>query len=159
MAVTTFWYAPAFISAFSKLLDFTTETKINAALTTVTYAPNQDTHDFFNDVTNQLSTANGYTAETGADTGLTLTTTTVTNTNNVVTLDTVDPVWTATGAGFTARIIVLTDTTPNTAATDPLILWSDFGADNTASGGGTFTYVVAATGWATITPADATGFP
>lgn len=159
MAVTTFWYAPAFISAFSKAIDFTSETKINALLTTSSYAPNQDTHDFHADITNQLSTANGYTAEDGTDTGLTLTSTTVTNTNNVVTLDTVDPAWTSSGAGFTARIIVLLDVSSGASATDPLILWSDFGADNTASGGGTFTYVVAGTGWATITATDATGFP
>lgn len=159
MAVTTSWYAPAFISAFSGTINFTSETKINAVLTTVTYAPNQDTHDFHSDITNQLSTANGYTAEDGSDTGLTLTSTTVTNTNNVVTLDTIDPAWTATGAGFTARILVLTDVQSGVSATDPLILWSDFGANETASGGGTFTYVVAGTGWATITAADATGFP
>lgn len=159
MAVTTYWYAPAFISAFIKLIDFTSETKINALLTTVTYAPNQDTHQYHSSVTNQLSTANGYTAESGADTGLSLTSTTVTNTNNVITFDTVDPAWTSSGAGFTARIIVLTDVASGVSATDPLILWSDFGADNTASGGGTFTYVVNASGWATITASDATGFP
>ena len=159
MAVTTYWYAPAFIAAFSKLIDFTSETKINALLTTSSYTPNQDTHDRHNDITNQLSTANGYTAEDGTDTGLSLTSTTVTNTNNVVTLDTVDPAWTSSGAGFTGRIIVLVDVSSGVSSTDPLILWSDFGEDKTASGGGTFTYVVAGTGWATITPADATGFP
>jgi hypothetical protein len=159
LAVTTFWYAPAFISAFSKGIDFTSETKINALLTTVTYAPNQDTHQYHSSVTNQLSTANGYTAEDGSDTGLSLTSTTVTNTNNVITLDTIDPAWTATGAGFSASIIVLLDVSSGVSATDPLILWSDFGEVKTASGGGTFTYVVAGTGWATITAADATGFP
>ena len=157
--MTTFWFAPAFVSAFSKLIDFTSEAKINALLTTATYAPNQDTHNFHDDITNQLSTANGYTAESGADTGLSLTSTTVTNTNNVVTLDTVDPQWTSSGAGFTARRLVLVDVSSGASATDPLILWSDFGQDETASGGGTFTYTVAGTGWATITPSDATGFP
>lgn len=159
MAVTTFWYAPAFISAFSKGIDFTSETKINALLTTSSYSPNQDTHQFHSSITNQLSTANGYTAEDGTDTGLSLTSTTVTNTNNVVTLDTVDPAWTSSSTGFTARIIDLCDVSSGASATDPLILWSDFGADQTASGGGTFTYVVAGTGWATITAADASGFP
>lgn len=159
MAVTTYWYAAAFISAFSKLIDFTSETKINAVLTSSSYVPNQDTHNFHDDITNQLSTSNGYTAEDGTDTGLSLTSTTVTNTNNVVTLDTVDPAWTSSGAGFTARIIVLVDVAAGASASDPLILWSDFGTDQTASGGGTFTYVVAATGWATITATDATGFP
>jgi len=159
MAVTTYWYALAFVNAFSKGIDFTSETKINALLTTATYAPNQDTHNDHADVTNQLSTANGYTAEDGSDTGLSLTSTTVTNTNNVVTLDTVDPQWTFTGAGNTARRLVLLDVSSGVSATDPLILWSDFGANETASGGGTFTYTVNASGWATITAADATGFP
>lgn len=159
MAVTTFWYAAAFISAFSKQIDFTSETKINALLTTNAYSPNQDTHDFHDDITNQLATANGYTNESGADTGLSLTTTTVTKAANVVTMDTDNPVWTSSGAGFTARRLVLADVSSGVSATDPLILWSDFGQDETASGGGTFTYTVAATGWATITPSDATGFP
>lgn len=159
MAVTTFYYALAFVNAFTKLIDFTSETKINALLTTSSYTPNQDTHNDHADITNQLSTANGYTNEDGTDTGLSLTSTTVTNTNNVITLDTVDPAWTATGAGFTARRIVLLDVSSGASATDPLILWSDFGQDETASGGGTFTYVVAGTGWGTITPADASGFP
>ena len=159
MAVTTYWYAAAFVSAFNKEIAFTSETKINAILTSNTYTPNQDTHDYHADITNQLSTANGYTAEDGSDTGLSLTSTTVTNANNVVTLDTVDPAWTATGAGFTARRIVLCDVSTGVSATDPLILWSDFGADETASGGGTFTYTVNASGWATITAGDATGYP
>ena len=159
MAVTTYYYAAAFISAFNKEIAFTSESKVNALLTTNTYTPNQDTHNYHDDITNQLATANGYTNEDGSDTGLSLTSTTVTNTNNVITLDTVDPQWTATGAGFTARRIVLLDVSTGVSATDPLILWSDFGQDETASGGGTFTYTVAATGWGTITPADATGFP
>lgn len=159
MAVVTYYYAAAFISAFNKEIAFTSETKINAILTTSSYTPNQDTHNYHDDITNQLSTANGYTAEDGSDTGLSLTTTTVTNTLNVVTLDTVDPAWTATGAGITARRIILLDVSTGVSATDPLIFWSDFGQDETASGGGAFTYTVSASGWATVTPADATGFP
>ena len=159
MAVTTFWYAPAFVNAFTKLIDFTSETKINALLTSSSYTPNQDSHNDHADITNQLSTANGYTAEDGSDTGLTLTSTTVTSSTNTITFDTTNPVWTATGAGFTARIIVLLDVSSGVSATDPLILWSDFGQNETASGGGTFTYAVDAAGWATCTPANAAGFP
>lgn len=155
MAVTTYYYAAAFISAFNKEIAFTSETKINAILTSSSYTPNQDTHNYHDDITNQLSTANGYTAEDGSDTGLSLTSTTVTNSANVITFDTVDPSWTATGAGFTARRIVLVDVSSGVSATDPLILWSDFGQDETASGGGAFTYTVNASGWGTITAGDA----
>lgn len=151
--VLTYWYAKAFVSVFNKEIDWNSDT-IKGMLHTVSYVPNQDTHDYQNDLTNELSTANGYTAG-----GLTLTTPTSTTSTNVHTLDTDNPQWTATGAGFTARIITISDSTPGTAATNPLILWSDFEANETASGGGTFTYQVNASGWATNTAANAAGFP
>ena len=153
MAVTTYWYAKAFLAAFNKEIDYDTDT-IKATLHSSSYVPNQDTHDYQNDLTNELSTANGYTAG-----GATLGTKTIATSTNVLTIDSADPQWTSSGAGFTARIIVLGDTQTGSAATNPLILWSDFGQNETASGGGTFTYQVNASGWATITPADATGFP
>jgi len=160
-AVTAFWYAPAFIQAFDKEIDFLAD-DIAIALTTNSYTPNQDTHDYLDDIgttTNQVATANGYTRELGAGEGFTLQTPVNTNTLNVVKFDAVDPVWTATGAGFTARRSVIADVTPGTAATDPLMCWMDFGQDETASGGGTFTVAFASGGIATITPTDATGFP
>lgn len=158
IAVTAFWYANAFEAMLDKEIDFLAD-DIAVSLHTATYTPNQDTHDYFNDLTNQLATANGYTAEDGAGAGFSLASKTHDNTNNVSKLDAADPAWTATGAGFTARIAVVSDVTPGTTATDPLLLWIDFGQDETASGGGTFTIVLAAAGLATITPADATGFP
>ncbi len=159
MAVTTYWYAKAFISVFNKEVDWSAGANIKATLHTSTYTPNQDTHQYHSSLTNQLATANGYTQCTGANDGFAVVSPAITNTLNVLNLDSNDPQWTATGAGFTARIIVLLDATSAVSATDPLLWWSDFGADQTASGGGTFTYVVNASGWATITPADATGFP
>lgn len=153
MAVTTYWYAKAFIAAFNKEIDWNSDT-IKATLHTSSYVPNQDTHDYQNDLTNELSTANGYTAG-----GLTVSSPTISSSTNVVTLDSADPQWTSSGAGFTARILVVSDATPGTTATNPLILWSDFGQDETASGGGTFTYTVNASGWGTITPTNAAGFP
>lgn len=153
MAVTTYWYAKAFIAAFNKEIDWNSDT-IKATLHTSSYVPDQDTHDYQNDLTNELSTANGYTAG-----GLTVSSPTITSSTNVVTLDSADPQWTSSGAGFTARILVISDATPGTTATNPLILWSDFGQDETASGGGTFTYTVNASGWGTITPTNAAGFP
>ena len=143
----------------NKEIDFITD-DIACSLHTVTYVPNQDTHDFFDDLTNQLATANGYTNEDGTGTGKLLAGKGHTNTLNVSSLDADNVVWTSSGAGFTARIAVLSDVTSNVTTTDPLILWIDFGANETASGGGTFTIDWSGTDIvATITPADATGFP
>ena len=159
MAVTAWWFVNAMETALNKEIDWITD-DIACSLHTVTYVPNQDTHDFFDDLTNQLATANGYTNEDGTGTGKLLAGKGHTNTLNVSSLDADNVVWTSTGAGFTARIAVLSDVTSNVTTTDPLILWIDFGANETASGGGTFTIDWSGTDIvATITPADATGFP
>lgn len=155
MAVTAYWFCKAFLSAFNKEIDLDTDA-IQLALTTSGWTPNQDTMDYFNDVTNELGTANGYTAG-----GLVLANKTVATALNVWTFDnTVDPVWT-TGAGetLTAARAVYYENTAGASSTDPLICWIDFGGDQTASNGGTFTIVIDAAGIATITPANATGFP
>lgn len=149
MAVTSYWYAGAFVQAFDKEIDYLADT-IKATLHTSSYTPDQDADDYQDDLDNEVANANGYT--TG---GATLGTKANSNTANVVTFDSADPQWTATGAGFTARILVAADTTPGTAGTNPLLWWSDFGQNETASGGGTFTYQVNASGWATITAGDA----
>lgn len=64
--------APA--KMLNKEIDFDSDT-IVATLHTSTYSINADTHDYVNDLTNELSTANGYTAG-----GVTLTSKTVTYT-------------------------------------------------------------------------------
>lgn len=153
MAVTAYWYAKAFLSVFNKESDYDSNTMKNT-LHSSSYTPNQDTHDYQNDLTNELPTANGYTA--GGATGGSKT---ITTTNNVLTLDQADPAWTSSGAGFTARIRVLADTTPGSTSTNPLYMWMDFGQNETASGGGTFTIQESASGIGTITAGDATGFP
>ena len=158
MVVTAFWYSNSMEQAFNKEIDFVSD-DIAVSLHTSTYTPNQDTHDYFNDLTNQLSTANGYTAEDGAGAGFSLAGKTLANTLNVVALDATDPAWTSSGAGFTARIAVVSDVTSGVTTTDPLLLWIDFGQNETASGGGLMTIALNASGLATITPADATGFP
>lgn len=159
MAVTAFWFVNAFETMLNKEIDWISD-DIAATLHTSSYTPNQDTHDFFDDLTNQLSTANGYTAEDGTGTGKLLAGKGHTNTLNVSSLDADNLVWTMTGAGNTARILALSDVTTNTTTTDPLILWVDFGQNETASGGGTLTIDWSGSDIvATITPADATGFP
>lgn len=82
----------------------------------------------------QVANGNGYTTGgisvgtiTGAQTGGTFQLTGGT-----------DPVWTATGAGFTARYAVLYNDTPTSPA-DPLIGWWDYGSSVTLAAGETFT--------------------
>ena len=152
MAVTAFWYARAFLSAFNKEIDLVgTPDDMYVMLTTSTYTPNQDTHDYKDDVTNEIS-GTGYTAN-----GYQLPDESFAQALNVLTFDsTTDPNWTS--ASFTARRAVYYDRTPATDATRPLISWVDFGGDETVASG-TFTIVQHANGIATITPTDATGFP
>lgn len=82
----------------------------------------------------QVANGNGYTTGgisvgtiTGAQTGGTFQLTGGT-----------DPVWTASGAGFTARYAVLYNDTPTSPA-DPLIGWWDYGSSVTLAAGETFT--------------------
>ena len=154
MAVTAFWFANAFVSAFNKEIDWVSD-DIAITLHSSSFVPNQDTMDYFNDLTNQLATANGYTAEDGTGTGKLMGTKTSDNTANVYAIDGENTVWTSSGAGFTARIAAFSDVTSNVTTTDPLILWTNFGQDETASGGGTFTITWDAAGVATITAGDA----
>jgi hypothetical protein len=130
MAVTTNWYGNAFKNYLSGVAnsswDWDTDT-IKISLHTATYAPNLDTHDFYDDVTNEVSSA-GYTAG-----GATLANKTVTvdTGNNQVEFDADDVSWT--GVSFTTRYAVVYKST-GTASTSPLIAVIDFGADQTVSG-------------------------
>lgn len=128
MAVTAFWYGKAFLAAFNKEIDFNEATKIKVALTTSTYTPNQDTHDYFDDVTNEVSSA-GYTAG-GAE--LANGAVTYDAGTNVVKFDGDDVVWSA--ATITARYAVIYYNT-GTAGTSPLLAYVNFGADVTSTAG------------------------
>lgn len=111
-------------------IDLDTDT-IKVALVTSTYTPNQDTHEFFSDVTNEV-TGTGYTAG-----GATLASKTVTadNTDNEGVFDAADVTWSS--STITARGAVVYKST-GTASTSPLICYIDFGADK-VSDSGTFT--------------------
>lgn len=128
-------------SAGGAAIDYLTDT-IKVGLTTSSYTPDQDTHDFYNDITNELSTANGYTAG-----GVTLGSKTASYDagTNESRFDAADAVWTSSGAGFTARrFFVYKDS--GTPSTSPLIGYDSFSTDQTASGGGTLTIQWAADG-------------
>lgn len=112
---------------------------IQCSLHTVTYTPDQDVHDFFNDATNEI-TGTGYTAGGVSLGSKTLTYDTATN---QVRLDAVDASWT--GATFTARYAVIWKDTAGASTTDPLLSYVDFGADESVASG-TFSVVWDATG-------------
>jgi hypothetical protein len=142
MAVTTTWYGAGF-SNFVKgtanaAWDWDTDT-IKLSLHTATYTPDPDTHDFYNDVSNEVSSAN-YTA--GGNTLAGPPSVTVDSATNEVRLDANDVSWTT--VTFTTRYAVIYKST-GTASTSPLIAYIDFGADQTVSAGN-FSITFAATG-------------
>lgn len=119
-------------------IDLDTDT-IKVALVTSSYTPDQDAHDFFDDVTNEVSASGTYAAG-----GATLANKTVTadNTDNEGVFDADDIAFT--GATITARGAIVYKST-GTASTSPLICYIDFGADKSSTIG-TFTITFAAEG-------------
>ena len=108
-------------------IDWDTDT-VKVALVTSAYTPNQDTHNFFDDVTNEVS-GTGYTAG-----GATLASPTVTldTTNDRVDVDFADTSWTT--STITARGAVIYKST-GTASTSPLFAYLDFTTDQVSSAG------------------------
>lgn len=108
-------------------VDFDTDT-IKVALATSAYTPNQDTHDYFDDVTNEV-VGTGYTAG-----GATLASPVVTldTANDRVDFDAADTSWTT--STITARYGIIYKST-GTASTSPLIGIIDFGSDQISSAG------------------------
>ena len=123
MAVTAKLYGKFFSSLTNKEIDLNSDT-IKVALCTSSYTPDQDAHDYYNDLTNEVANGNGYT--TG---GATLGTPTFTYTgaSNTFTFDGDDVSWSS--STITARYAIIYDSTPGSGATNPLICYVDFGAD------------------------------
>jgi hypothetical protein len=144
MAVTAKWYGVPIKNQYdgTAVVDWNTDT-MKVAQTTSSYAPAQDTDDFFNDVTNEI-TGTGYTAGGAALGTLTATYDTA---SNEIRLDAADTQWTS--SSFTARIAVVYKST-GTASTSPLVSYIDYGGDETVSSG-TFTIQYDSTGVAKIT--------
>jgi len=116
-----------------------TTATLKVALTTSAWTPNQDTHDFFDDVTNEI-TGTGYTAG-GATLGTK--TTTYDTATDQVRADAADTLWTT--STLTARRAPIYSDTGGAASTDPVIAWVDFGADVSTTAG-TFQITWDATG-------------
>lgn len=135
MAVTAKWYGQALLGQYSataaRRVDWDTDT-IKVSLHTSTYTPDQDAHDFYNDLTNEVANGNGYT--TGG-TPITTSAPTYDNASNTLRLDATDAQWTS--ATFTARYAVIYKDT-GVGSTSPLLGYVDFGGDETVASG-TFT--------------------
>lgn len=113
-------------------------------LHTATYVPNVDTNEAFADATNELGTANGYTANGIAIAGKTV----VYNVSGVTTfeMDDTTVTWTASGGSLVFQIAVLHDDTVTVGPPiKPLIGYIDCGAQ-TITTGNAFTITTGASG-------------
>lgn len=147
MATFTGKFAGLFFkSLLNKEVDFDSD-NIKIMLCTNAYTFDQDTHQYKNQVTNEV-TGTGYTAG-----GQTLTSVAVTYDapTNTIKMDAADPSWpnsTITGA----RKAVIYDSTPGTDATRPIIAYLESDVDLSTTSG-TLSITFDAAGIATITVA------
>jgi len=132
--------------ALNKEIDWDSDT-IKVALLSSSYTPNQDTHDYYDDVSANEVTGTGYT--TG---GITLAskTSTYDGTNNVIVLDAADVTWSS--STITARYAVVYNDSGASAAAKALIGYVDFGSDQSSTNGN-FTITWDSTGIVRITVA------
>jgi hypothetical protein len=89
------------------------------------------------EVTEELTTANGYTQSDGATAGEVLASPTWVETTGTVVFDAADTTWAATGAGISASDVVLFDTVPTTPL-NPLLWTVDFDGLQVAGAGTNF---------------------
>jgi len=145
MAVTAFWYGLGFTSLLNGLIDFDTDT-VNIALLDAAYTPDQDTHDYFDDVVANEEDGTGYVAD-----GATLANASITYTGatNVCKLDADDVTWASSTITCQYAVIYVREAAD---ADSPLLLYIDFGAEVTSTAGD-FKIAFNAGGIATITPA------
>ncbi len=123
-------YNNFFEALLNAVIDHSGDT-IKVALVTSGYTADRDNHDFFDDITNEIS-GTGYTAGGEA---LASKAVTQDDTNDEGKFDAADTAWT--GATFTARgAVIYKDTGVDTTST--LIAYIDFGSDKTVTAG-TFT--------------------
>jgi hypothetical protein len=128
MAITVKWYGRGLLACLRNDVDLEADT-LRMTLHTGTYVPNQDTDDFFNDATNELATANGYTAG-----GVTLASSALSYdaTTDQVRWDFADPSWTFSGA-VTFRVAVIRKARGGASSADEVIAYLLWDSDQTIS--------------------------
>lgn len=128
MSITAKLYGKTFLAWLNKEVDILND-DIKVMFTTSSYTPDQDAHDYKNDVTNEI-TGTGYTAGGPTLGGKTLT---YTGATNKIVFDADDV--TLTSTTLTMRTAVLYDATPSTDATRPLLGYEQSSADISTTGG------------------------
>lgn len=126
---TPYWFGNGLLNLHKAKLDLSADT-FKLSLHTNTFTPNQDTHDYRDDLTNELASGNGYT--TGG-VALTIASLTYDAATNQVRWDIADPSWTFT-ASKTWRWGVISKIRGGAASADELVAYLDPGVDVTASG-------------------------
>ncbi len=132
-------YGQVGLHLMRKRADFLSD-DIRGSLHTSTYVVNKDTHAFVSDLTGELATGGGYTIGGVALANKTVTYDSATDT----TIFDADDI-SLTASTLTWRVIVFSDRTPATAATQPLIA-NAVGDADTISTGGTLTITMNANG-------------
>jgi hypothetical protein len=138
MAITVTGYPLGWLNVWEQNIDLEGATNVKLSLHTSTYTPNYNTHDFFDDATNQLSAANGYSRQTLTNVALSHDATT-----DQIRLDFDDVQWTF-SADQTWRYGVVAVDTGGADSTDPLLLLLDWGTNQTVNG--VYTITLDATG-------------
>lgn len=131
MSGTWKWYGNGLLALAKGSIDLDTDT-FKMLLTTSTYTPNQDTHDFRDDVTNEVS-GTGYTAGGATLSGVGVTYDAGTN---EVRVKWTDPTWST--ATITARTAVIYKSRGGAASADELLAYCTNDVD-VSSTAGTFT--------------------
>lgn len=147
MATTANFYGLAHKHFATAGINWSSDT-IKMALCTSAYVPNQDTDEFFSDISHELAASGGYSA--GGATLASATVTYNTGTNQLI-LDAADTTISSLTPSAAFSIIVIYKST-GTGSTSPLIAWVNAGV-NLDSTGHNFTMVWAATGIGYITVA------
>ena len=131
MAGTWKWYGEGLLNVAKGAIDLDTDT-FKIMLTTSAYTPNQDTHNFRDDVTNEVM-GTGYTAGGATLSGVSVTYDSATN---EVRISWTDPTWTT--ATITARTAVIYKSRGGASTADELLAYCTEAADVTSTAG-TFT--------------------
>jgi len=126
MAGTFKWYGQGLLNIAKGSIDLDTDT-FKIMLTTSAYTPNQDTDDFRNDVTNEI-TGTGYTAGGATLSGVSVT---YDAASNQVRISWTDPTWTT--ATFTARTAVIYKSRGGASSADELVAYCTEASDVTST--------------------------
>lgn len=131
MAVSTVPYDAFLKAQLDAPIDFNASPALKVALLGASYTPNRATHDFFNDLTNEIVDSTGDYAAGGQ--ALTTIVTGLDTSAHFGYVDCDDPAWTNVTATPAPRYAVIYKDT-GTGSTSPLIGYIDLGSAQTLSG-------------------------